>query len=54
MISLLEVAERSQKAPKLAEDAWNMGIFEKRYDIKKPADCLFFNEDHASAPHRRA
>lgn len=51
MISLLEVAERAQKGPKMAEDAWNMGIFEKmnelvkRYDISVPADCPFFNED---------
>ncbi len=51
MISLLEVAERSQKGPKMDETTWNMGIFTKmnelvkRYDIEVPADCPYFNQD---------
>jgi hypothetical protein len=51
MISLLEVAERSQKGPKMDETAWNMGIFDKmnelvkRYDITAPDDPPYFNED---------
>ena len=51
MLSLLDVAERAQKGPKMEENAWNMGIFSKmnelvkRYDIRVPKDCAFFNED---------
>ena len=51
MISLLEVAERSQKGPKMDETAWNMGIFEKmnelvkRYDITVPENPPYFNAD---------
>jgi methylamine--corrinoid protein Co-methyltransferase len=51
VISLLDVAERAQKGPKMDENAWNMGLFEKmnelikRYDIRVPDDCAFFNED---------
>lgn len=51
MISLLEVAERAQKGPKMEDKAWNMSLFRKmneltqRYDIRVPDDCSFFNED---------
>lgn len=51
MLSLLDVAERAQKGPKMEENIWNMGIFSKmnelvkRYDIRVPKDCAFFNED---------
>ncbi len=54
MISLLDVAERSQKGPKMEDKAWNMAIFHKmnelvkRHDIQTPAECPFFNEDDAT------
>lgn len=53
MISLLEVAERSQNGPKMEDKAWNMAIFHKmtelarRYSIKVPDDCPYFNEDNS-------
>jgi methylamine--corrinoid protein Co-methyltransferase len=51
MLSLLEIAERSQKGPKVEESAWNMGLFKKasslvqKYEIKYPKNCTFFNID---------
>jgi methylamine--corrinoid protein Co-methyltransferase len=53
MISLLDIAERSQKGPKMEDKVWNMAIFRKmnelvkRHDIQVPVDCPFFNEDDA-------
>ncbi|MCW4040372.1 MAG: monomethylamine:corrinoid methyltransferase [Candidatus Bathyarchaeota archaeon] len=35
MISLLEVAERSQQGPKLAEKEWNLGMFAKMKELTK-------------------
>ena len=29
MLSLLDIAERVQKGPKMDEDAWNMALFKK-------------------------
>jgi methylamine---corrinoid protein Co-methyltransferase len=51
MLSLLEVAERSQKGPKMEERAWDMQLFKKvssivqKYEIKCPSDGTFFNMD---------
>jgi methylamine--corrinoid protein Co-methyltransferase len=53
MISLLDIAERSQKGPKMSDMDWNMSLYRKmqelakRHDIKVPADPPFFNEDDA-------
>ena len=56
MISLLEVAERARKGPKMAEMDWNMGLFAKvgelveRFQIQVPMEDswdYFFNEDDA-------
>lgn len=35
MISLLDIAERTQKGNKVAEDAWNMGFFRKVSELVK-------------------
>lgn len=51
MISLLEVAERSQKGPRIEEKEWNLSLFRKMtqltrdYDICCPPDAPFFNTD---------
>jgi hypothetical protein len=51
MLSLLDIAERTQKGPKIDEKAWNMGLFRKmnelarRYDIRYPGDGSWFNQD---------
>jgi len=52
MISLLDIAERSQKGRKMAEDSWNMSLFNKiselvkRYDIPNyTSDTPFLNLD---------
>ena len=48
MLSLLEIAERAQKGPKMDENAWNMGLFRKmneltqKYGILYPADQPVF------------
>ncbi len=53
MISLLEIAERSQKGPKVEEKAWNLGLFRKmteltkKYGLKYPGDGSHFNLDDA-------
>ena len=58
MISLLEVAERTRKGPKMAEMDWNMRLFQKmneladRYRISLPEDDSwgsFHNHDDALA-----
>jgi len=58
MISLLDIAERTQKGRKVVEDAWNMSLFQniqglvKKYDIPKySADKPFLNLDDELA-HR--
>ena len=57
MPSLLDVAERSQRGPKMEEKEWDMGLFQKmkelarRYDIVCPPDPPWFNLDD-SLPER--
>ena len=51
MLSLLDIAERMQKGPKMDENAWDMGLFHKmnelteKYKLVYPGDGLFFNMD---------
>ena len=51
MLSLLDIAERTQKGPKMDENAWNMGLFRKmnelteKYQLVYPDDGSFFNMD---------
>jgi methylamine---corrinoid protein Co-methyltransferase len=51
MLSLLDIAERSQTGPKMAEADWDMGLFGKmtelarRYDLCVPQDIHWFNMD---------
>jgi len=51
MLSLLDIAERMQKGPKIDENAWNMALFNKmnelteRYQLFYPADAPVFNMD---------
>ncbi len=55
MLSLLDIAERTQKGPKREEKAWDMGLFQKmqeltrRYNIACPRDGSYFNMDDALA-----
>ncbi|MDP3061610.1 MAG: monomethylamine:corrinoid methyltransferase [Chloroflexota bacterium] len=58
MISLLEIAERTQKGPKVAEQAWDMAFFRKvsellkRHEIPTYSKAMpFLNEDD-SLPER--
>ena len=51
MLSLLDIAERMQKGPKMDENAWNMGLFHKmneltkKYQLYYPEDGSVFNMD---------
>lgn len=51
MLSLLEIAERTQKGPKVEEKDWDMGLFHKmgelvkKYEIAYPGDGQWFNTD---------
>ncbi len=51
MLSLLDIAERTMKGPKVEEKAWNLGHFRKmqelvqKYGIKYPGDGRHFNHD---------
>ena len=51
MLSLLDIAERTQTGPKVTEMDWDMGLFyamrelAKRYDIRAPDDIHWFNAD---------
>ncbi|MFC1931602.1 monomethylamine:corrinoid methyltransferase [Chloroflexota bacterium] len=51
MLSLLDIAERMQKGPKLDENDWNMGLFHtmnnltKKYELYYPKDSPVFNMD---------
>jgi methylamine--corrinoid protein Co-methyltransferase len=51
MLSLLDIAERIQKGPKMTDDTWNMGNFQKmnelteRYQLYYPKDNPVFNMD---------
>ena len=55
MLSLLEIAERAQRGPKVGEKDWNMGLFAKmnelttKYEIAYPGDGSFLNMDGALA-----
>ena len=55
MLSLLDIAERMQKGPKIDENAWNMGLFRKmnelteRYQLFYPEDGPVFNLDDGMA-----
>ncbi|MCL4534146.1 MAG: monomethylamine:corrinoid methyltransferase [Bacteroidetes bacterium] len=55
MISLLDVAERTQKGPKMDVNDWDMGLFKKiselvkKYDIAYPGQGQLFNMDDALA-----
>ncbi|MDP3063623.1 MAG: monomethylamine:corrinoid methyltransferase [Chloroflexota bacterium] len=55
MLSLLDIAERMQRGPKVDENAWNMGLFKKmneltqKYELVYPRDGSFFNMDDALA-----
>ena len=51
MLSLLDIAERMQRGPKMDENVWNMGLFQKmnelteRYQLFYPKDAPVFNLD---------
>ncbi|MBM3187855.1 MAG: monomethylamine:corrinoid methyltransferase, partial [Chloroflexi bacterium] len=51
MLSLLDIAERTQTGPKVTEMDWDMGLFRKmteltqRYAIRAPQDIDWFNTD---------
>ena len=57
MLSLLEVAERTRKGPRMADMDWNMGLFHKmnelaqRFDVSAPDNSWdhYYNEDDALA-----
>mgnify|MGYP005854013219 FL=1 len=45
MISLLDIAERTQKGRKMAEDAWNMSFFRKVQELVKEYDIPKYSSD---------
>ena len=51
MLSLLEIAERTRKGPKMMEKDWDMKFYKtithlvKKYEIKYPGDEHWFNMD---------
>ncbi len=51
MISLLDVAERTQRGPKMEVRDWNMGLYRRanelvrKYELAYPGDGLLFNTD---------
>src|SRR5574340_815031 len=53
MLSLLDIAERSQKGPKMEVKAWDLGLFRKmqelagKYEVAHPGGRLWFNQDDA-------
>lgn len=53
MLSLLDIAERTQKGPRVEEKEWDMGLFRKmgelvkKYEIRYPGDGQWFNHDDA-------
>ena len=55
MLSLLDIAERTQKGPKVEGNTWNMGLFRKmnelteRYQLYYPKDNPVFNFDDSMA-----
>ena len=50
-MNLLDIAERTQRGPKVDENAWNMGLFRKigelaaKYEIVRPQEHTFLNTD---------
>jgi methylamine--corrinoid protein Co-methyltransferase len=56
MLSLLDIAERSQQGPRMDERAWDMGLFRtmgalaKKYDIQFPSEHPFVNLDDTLPP----
>ena len=56
MLSLLDIAERTQKGPKMEENAWNMGLFRKmneltkQYQLYYPKDNTVFSCDFLLRP----
>ncbi len=57
MISLLEIAERTQTGPKVEDKEWELALFKKiseltkKYDVRYPNDGSWFNMDE-SLPDR--
>jgi len=55
MLSLLEIAERTQRGPKREESAWDMALFQKanslvrEYEIAYPGEGALFNMDDGMA-----
>lgn len=53
MLSLLDIAERSQKGPKMELKTWDLSLFRTmtklaaKYEIRHPGGRLWFNEDDA-------
>jgi methylamine---corrinoid protein Co-methyltransferase len=51
MVSLLDIAERTQTGEKVEDKAWDMGLFQtiselvKKYDLKFPGNPCFINTD---------
>ena len=45
MISLLDIAERTQKGHKMAEDAWNMSLFHKVSELVKQYEIPNYTSD---------
>ena len=47
MLSLLDIAERTQKGPKVEGNAWNMGLFRKMNELTERYQ-LYYPEDNPS------
>ena len=45
MITLLDIAERTQKGRKMPEDAWNMSLYHKIQDLVKKYDIPKYSEE---------
>ena len=45
MLSLLEIAERTQKGPKVNEDAWNMSLFRKISELVKQYEIPNYSQE---------
>ena len=44
MISLLDIAERIQKGPKMTDEAWNMGLFHKMNELTEKYQLYYPND----------
>lgn len=55
MLSLLDVAERTQRGPRVGEKDWDMGLFRlmgelvQKYELQYPGDGVWFNTDDSVA-----